>query len=48
MDGKGWTSRGGVRPERRLGSDRYFSPQDLASNQSECDMAWVKRVGDDQ
>nr|XP_042139320.1 TANK-binding kinase 1-binding protein 1 [Peromyscus maniculatus bairdii] len=22
--------------------------QDLASNQSECDMAWVKRVGDDQ
>lgn len=37
-----------MKAEGRLGSDLYFSPQDLASNQSECDMAWVKRVGDDQ
>lgn len=34
--------------EVRLALTFYFSPQDLASNQSECDMAWVKRVGDDQ
>lgn len=39
---------GGVWAEVKLALTSCFSPQDLASNQSECDMAWVKRVGDDQ
>lgn len=42
------SGRGGARTEARLALTSCFSPQDLASNQSECDMAWVKRVGDDQ
>lgn len=43
-NGRGGASRPGEVGVRPL----HLLPQDLASNQSERDMAWVKRVGDDQ